>query len=68
MNYVSYAYTLKEDTTYDEKISTSGDIVVKFKYLSYMKENTRWYLGKKYQQQLISVTTCTILHPCLYIF
>ena len=37
INFLSEAYTLEYDTTYDGKISSSGEIVVKFQYLSCMQ-------------------------------
>ena len=41
IKYVSYAYTLQEDTIFDGKISTAGELVVKSQYMICMKENTK---------------------------
>ena len=46
-------YTIYEDNTCDGKTSTSGDLVVKSKYVSCMKEMMKWYWVKKEQQQIM---------------
>ena len=33
-----------------------------------MKENPKYYWGKKYQQQVIFVPARTFLHPCIDVF
>ena len=41
--FTSGAYTLQENTTIDEKIITSGELVVKAQYLCSMQIDTNWY-------------------------
>ena len=61
----SEAYTLQYETTCDGKIISAGELVFKAKYLSCMQEKINWYWQQKKQQQVITVTTKTIVHPCL---
>ena len=63
--FTSEAYTLQDNTTIDGPIITSGEFVVKAKYIYYMQVDTNWYLNKKPQHNFITVPTCTILHPQL---
>ena len=55
VKYVSYAYKLHEDTKFDGKISTAGELVVKSQYMESIKENKKWYWEKEHQQQIIAV-------------
>ena len=41
--FTSGAYTLQENTTIDGKIITSGELLVKAKYLCSMQVETNWY-------------------------
>ena len=43
IKFVSEAYTLQYDTTFDRQIISAGEIVVKAKYLRCMQENTNWH-------------------------
>ena len=45
-------------------MSTAGQLVIKYQYLSCTKENKKWCWEQKHQQQVIVVRTCTTLHPC----
>ena len=65
IKFVSYAYTLQEDTTCYGQIISSGELVVKAHYLSCTQEDTNWYLEHKNQKKIIIVLTRTIVHPCL---
>ena len=65
IKFVSYAYTLKNDTTCDGQIISACELVLKEKYLSCIQENTKWYWEKKKHQKVIISTTRTIVHPCL---
>ena len=59
------AYTLQENTTIDGRIITAGELVVKAKYLCYMKIDTNWYWNKQPKHHSITLPTRTILHPQL---
>ena len=52
IKFVLEAYTLQEDSTYDIQVSTSGELVLKYRYLSCMEENTTWYCEIKQKQHL----------------
>ena len=62
IKFVSEAYNLKNDTTCNGKISSSGELVVKAQYLSYMQEKKKCYWEHKQQQKVIIVSTQTILY------
>ena len=49
IKFVSEAYTLQEDTKYDGKIISDGELIVKPRYRSCMQENTNWYWDHKNQ-------------------
>ena len=63
--FTSGAYTLQENTTIDGQIITTGELVVKAKYLSSMQVETNWYWNQQPKHHFITVTTRTILHPQL---
>ena len=41
--FLSYAYTLQNNTTIDGQVIYSGELFVKAQYLCSMQENTNWY-------------------------
>ena len=47
------------------KISSDGEIVLKSQYMNCIQGTTKLYLGKLPQQNNITISTCTIVHPCL---
>ena len=47
VKYFLDAYTLKDDNTCHGKNSTSDELVVRAKYIIYMKENINWYWYQK---------------------
>ena len=61
--FTSGAYTLQENTTIDGQIITTGELVVKAQYLCYMQIDTNWYWNQQPKHHIITVPTCTILHP-----
>ena len=61
----SVAYTLQYNTKIDRQMITAGKLVVKSKYICYMKVDTYWYWDKHPQNHVITVLTRTILHPQL---
>ena len=61
--FTSGAYTLQENTTIDGQNITAGELVVKAKYLCYVKIDTNWYWNQKPKHHVITVPTRTILHP-----
>ena len=62
---VSESYTLQEEIMCDGKISSAGELVVKYQYTNCMQDNTKWYWEQSPQQNNIIVPTRTIVHPCL---
>ena len=44
---------------------TDGYLVVKAEYIVSMQVDTNWYWNKKPKQHVITVITCTIIHPRL---
>ena len=63
IKFLSEVYTLQNNTTIDGKVISSGELVVKSKYLFFMQENTNWYCKQQPLKQTIIVPTHTILHP-----
>ena len=63
--FASGAYTLQENTTIDGQIITAGELVVKSQYTCSMQVDTNWYSNQQPKNNVITVTTCTILHPKL---
>ena len=61
----SESYTLQENKIIDGQIITARGLVVKAKYLCYMKVDTNWYCNQQPKQHVITVPTRTILHPQL---
>ena len=57
------ANTLQENTTIDGKIITAGELVVKAQYLCSMQIDTNWYRNQQPKHHVITLPTCTILHP-----
>ena len=63
--FTSEAYKLQDNTTIDRQIITTGKLVVKTQYLYSMQVGTTWYWDQNTQQHVITVPTCTIIHPRL---
>ena len=63
--FTSGAYTIQENTNFDGQIITAGELVFKEKYLYYMQVDTNWYWNQQPKNHVITVPTCTILHPQL---
>ena len=40
---LSEPYTIQEETSCDGKISTASEIVVKYQYMKFIQDNTKWY-------------------------
>ena len=53
IKFLSESYKLQEDTTYSGKISTSGELYVKYQYVHYMQYNKRWYWEEPQEQKNI---------------
>ena len=68
IKYVSDSYILQKETSCDGEISTSGELVVKSQYLSCNKATKKFYWELTHQQQVISVSKLTIVHPYVEIF
>ena len=43
ITFMSEPYILQEETTYDRKISTDGEIIVKALYINFMQDNKKWH-------------------------
>ena len=63
--FTSGAYKLQENTTIDGQILIAGELVVNAKYLCSMQVDTNWYWNQQPKNHVITVPTCTILHPKL---
>ena len=63
--FTSGAYILQENTTIDGQIITAVELVVKAQYLCSMQIDTNWYWNQQPKHHVITVSTCTILHPRL---
>ena len=59
------AYTLQDNTTIDGQIITDGELVDKSQYRCSMQGDTNCYWNQHTQHHVITVPTCTILHPRL---
>ena len=65
IQFISEAYTLKNNTTIYGQVFSAVELVVKAYYLFSMQEKTNWYWKQQPLQHTIIVPTLTILHPCL---
>ena len=65
IKFLSETYTLQNNTTIYGKVLSTGELVVKAKYLLSMQENTNWYWKQQPLKHTIIVPTRTILHPRL---
>ena len=65
IEFISYAYKLQNNTTIDTQIISAGELVVKARYICFMKENSNWYWKQESMKHNIIVPTRIILHPCL---
>ena len=63
--FTSGVYTLQENTKIDGQILIAGELVVNAKYLCSMQVDTNWYWNQQPNHHVITVPTCTILHPQL---
>ena len=63
--FTSEAYKLQDNTTIDGNIITAGELVVKSQHLFYLQVDINWYCNQNPQNNVITVPTCTILHPRL---
>ena len=65
---ISETYTLQEETTCDGKISAADESFVKYQYMKFMQENTKWYRELSTQQKNIIPPThnCTSMLRCQY--
>ena len=63
--FTSESYTLKDNTTIDGQIITSGELLAKAQYLYSMQVDTYFSRDTNPQQHVITVPTRTILHPQL---
>ena len=61
------AYTLQDNTTIYGQIITPDELVLKARHLCSMQVDTNWYWNQHTQHDVITVTTCTIIHPRLEI-
>ena len=62
IKFVSETYTLQYDNTFNEKIISAGELVLKALCLSCIQENTNCYWEQKNQQQVF-----IFQHKLLYI-
>ena len=65
IKFVSEAYTLQVETTWNIQIILSGELVFKAQYLIFIQEKINWYWDHKKQQQVIIFPKLTIVHTCL---
>ena len=65
--FTSGVYKLQDNTKIYEQIITAGELVVEAQYLCSMQIDTNWYWNQKPKHHVITVPTCTILHPQLEI-
>ena len=61
--FTSGANTLQDNTTIDGQIINAGELVVKAQYICSMQVDTNWYWNQHTQQNVITVSKRTILHP-----
>ena len=61
----SESYTLQDNTTIYGQIIADRELVVKARYLIYMRVDNNWYWNQNLQQHVITVPTDIILHPRL---
>ena len=43
IKFMSEPYTPQEEKMCDGQISTAGELVVKYQYMSFMQDNKNWY-------------------------
>ena len=61
--FTSESYTLQDNTKIDGKIITAGECFAKAQYLYSIQVDTNWYWNQHPQQDVITATIRTILHP-----
>ena len=67
IKFFSEAYTIKEETNFNRKISTSDEIFDKSQYMDCMQDYTNCYCEQIKQQNNIIVLKRIIVSPCLYV-
>ena len=63
--FTSGTYIIQENTTINRQIITAGELVIKAQYLCSMQIDTNRYCNQQPKHHVITVPTCTILHPQL---
>ena len=61
--FISEVYKLQDNIKIDGKIITTGELVVKSQYICSTQVDTNCYWNQHPQQHVITVPTCTIIHP-----
>ena len=59
---LSEDYTLQEEKTFNRKMRTAGELVVKEKYINCIQHNKKCYWGKSQQQNNIIFPTHKSVH------
>ena len=64
--FISVTYTLQKETTYNGKISTAGEIIVKYQYMNYI-QGKKIGIGNNHHNIKISLFTHNQLyiHACM---
>ena len=56
---------LQNNTKIDGQVISAGELFVKAQYIFSMQENSNWYWKQQSLKQNNTVSTRTIIHPCL---
>ena len=65
IQFISEAYTLKNNTQIYGQAISAGELVVKAQYVCSMQEDTDWYWKKQSLKHTIIFPALTIIHPRL---
>ena len=65
VNFLSNYVILKEYSTIYRQVFKSCELAVTSVYIRSIKTITNWYYKPENNQQILNVSTCTVVRPCL---
>ena len=67
VKFISEAYTLQQKCKHNGQRSETVELVLRSKYMDFMKVNTNWYWETATKQKIIIIPTHKIVHPSFYV-
>ena len=65
IKFLSDPYTLQNEITVDGQILKDGELVADACYLTQIRQGSNWYVEAEEEQQLVTVSMRTVVHPQL---